>query len=164
VEKANALVQEAAPEGGTTLTAALVMGNNAYIAHVGDTRAYFITKDDIKQVTQDHSLAQRLKDIGQATPEQIAQVEHVLYRAIGQGSTIDVDTYIQHLPSGCSLLLCSDGLWKGINNDDTLKEVINTSTTPQEACERLVAIANDNGGEDNITGIIASMGFEDEPV
>ncbi|MBN1993978.1 MAG: serine/threonine-protein phosphatase [Anaerolineae bacterium] len=160
VQKANALVQQAAPEGGTTLTAALVMGHNAYIAHVGDTRAYFYHQNSMKQITEDHSLAQRLKDIGQATPEQVAQVEHVLYRAIGQGSTIEVDTYIQHLPSGSSLLLCSDGLWKGINNTDTIREIIGTSATPQEACERLAAVANENGGEDNITGIIVSMGLE----
>jgi protein phosphatase len=160
VKKANALVQEAAPEGGTTLTAALIMGNNAYIAHVGDTRAYFINNDFIKQVTQDHSLAQRLKDIGQATPEQVAQVEHVLYRAIGQGDTIEVDTYMQHLPPGTSLLLCSDGLWKGINDNERLKEIINSSATPQQACQRLVAAANKSGGEDNITGIVASMGLE----
>jgi len=86
----------------------------------------------------------------------------VLYRAIGQGSQVEVDTYIQHLPPGSSLLLCSDGLWKGINNDDTICELINTSATPQEACERLIAAANQNGGEDNITSIIVSMGMEDQ--
>jgi protein phosphatase len=159
-EKANALVRESIPDGGTTLTAALVMGNNAYIAHIGDTRAYFFNQNTLKQITEDHSLAQRLKDIGQATPEQVAQVEHVLYRAIGQGSTIEVDTYMQHLPPGSSLLLCSDGLWKGINDDEGLREIISSSATPQEACERLVAVANENGGEDNITGIIVSMGVE----
>jgi protein phosphatase len=160
IERANTLVLEAAPEGGTTLTAALIMGNNAYIAHVGDTRAYFINNDGIKQITEDHSLAQRLKDIGQATQDQITQVEHVLYRAIGQGSAIEVDTYMQHLPPGTSMLLCSDGLWKGIDDDEILKEIVNSSVTPQEACEQLVALANKNGGEDNITGVIASMGAE----
>ncbi|MBN1219573.1 MAG: serine/threonine-protein phosphatase [Anaerolineae bacterium] len=160
VERANALVREAVPDGGTTLTAALIMGHNAYIAHVGDTRAYFIDQTKIKQITEDHSLAQRLKDIGQATPEQVAQVDHVLYRAVGQGSTIEVDTYLQHLPPGSSLLVCSDGLWKGVNDDEMLKEIVNTSATPQEACQRLVAVANKNGGEDNITGLIVSMGAE----
>jgi serine/threonine protein phosphatase PrpC len=159
-QKANALVRESVPDGGTTLTAALVMGNNAYIAHVGDTRAYFFNQNVLKQITEDHSLAQRLKDIGQATPEQVAQVEHVLYRAIGQGNIIEVDTYIQHLPPGSSLVLCSDGLWKGINDEERLRDIINSSTTPQQACERLVAVANENGGEDNITGIIVSMGIE----
>lgn len=160
VEKANALVRQAVPEGGTTLTIALVLGNSAYIAHVGDSRAYFINQDAIQQITEDHSLAQRLKDIGQASPEQVARVENVLYRAVGQGNEIDVDTYIQHLPPGSSLLLCSDGLWKSVNSDEILKDIINISTTPQEACERLVVVANENGGDDNITGIVASMGAE----
>ncbi len=160
VEHANTVVQEAAPEGGTTLTAALIMGNNAYVAHIGDTRAYFIDRQTIKQITEDHSLAQRLKDIGQATSEQVAQVEHVLYRAIGQGGDIEVDTYIQHLPPGASLLLCSDGLWKEIEDHAALKNIMNTSDSPQQACEQLVDLANKNGGKDNITGIIASMGLE----
>ena len=161
VEAANAEVQKSAPEGGTTLTGAMIMGNSAYIAHVGDTRAYLFNQNSLKQITEDHSLAQRLKAAGQASPEQIAQIENVLYRAIGQGSTVEVDTHVQHLPPGSSLLLCSDGLWKGIDDDDLLRETINGSITPQEACEKLVEIANNKGGEDNITVIIVSMGIED---
>lgn len=160
VEAANLQVQESAPEGGTTLTAAMVMGNSAYIAHVGDTRAYFFEKNAFKQITEDHSLAQRLKATGQATPEQIAQIENVLYRAIGQGSTVEVDTHVQHLPPGSSLLLCSDGLWKGIDDDDLILETINGASSPQAACEKLVALANENGGEDNITAVIISMGID----
>lgn len=160
VERANALVREAAPEGGTTLTVAVVMGNNAYIAHVGDTRAYWFNQNRLKQITEDHSLAQRLKDIGQATPEQVAQVEHVLYRAIGQSNNIEVDTYIQFLPPGSTMLICSDGLWKGVNGDEVIREVLSTAATPQEACEKFVEIANNNGGEDNITAILVSMGVD----
>jgi serine/threonine protein phosphatase PrpC len=160
VEEANIQVQEAAPEGGTTLTAALLMGNNAYIAHVGDTRAYLFNEQGLKQITEDHSLAQRLKAAGQGTPEQIAQIENVLYRAIGQGGPVEADTHVQHLPPGNSLLLCSDGLWKGIDDDDLIRETLNEAATPQEACEKLVRIANERGGEDNITVIIISMGLD----
>ncbi len=159
VESANTLVQQAVPEGGTTLTAALVMGNNAYIAHIGDTRAYLFKQDELKQVTTDHSLAQRLEDIGQASPIEIARVQNVLYKAIGQSSTIEIDTYIQHLPPGSSLLLCSDGLW-GLVENDILKEIMASSISPQQACERLVATANENGGRDNITVIVVTMGIE----
>ncbi len=159
VESANTLVQEAVPDGGTTLTAALVMGNNAYIAHIGDTRAYFFKEGQIKQITKDHSLAQRLEDLGQATPAEVAHVQNVLYRAIGQSSTVEADTHIQHLPPGSSLLLCSDGLWGAVENG-VLEEVINISDTPQEACEQLIAMANENGGRDNITAIIVAMGVE----
>lgn len=157
VENANATVQELVPEGGTTLTAALVMGNNAYIAHVGDSRAYILKQDTIKQITQDHSLAKRLEELGQATAEEVMHVQNVLYKAIGQGDKLEVDTYIQHLPDGASLLLCSDGLW-GLVKDENIKDVLISASTPQEACERLIAVANENGGRDNITAIIVSMG------
>jgi serine/threonine protein phosphatase PrpC len=159
VQSANTAVQEAAPDGGTTLTATLMMGNNAYVAHVGDTRAYMFKQDEVKQITKDHSLAQRLEELGQATPGEVAHVKNVLYKAIGQNSTVEVDTYIQHLPPGSSLLLCSDGLW-GLVEDDVLKDTINSSATPQEACERLVAMANQKGGQDNITAVIVTMGVE----
>ncbi|MDX1523279.1 MAG: SpoIIE family protein phosphatase, partial [Anaerolineae bacterium] len=135
-------------------------GNSTYIAHVGDTRAYFFSNDRLKQITEDHSLAQRLKESGQATEEQIAQIENVLYRAIGQGSTIEIDTHVQHLPPGSSLILCSDGLWKGIDDDELIQRTLSQANSPQEASKQLVAIANDNGGEDNITIIIVSMGLE----
>ena len=159
VRNANTAVQKEVPDGGTTLTAALVMGNNAYIAHVGDSRAYVIKQGEIKQITQDHSLAQRLEDLGQASAEEITQVQNVLYRAIGQGSSVEVDTYIQHLPAGASLLLCSDGLW-GQVKDKNLLDVFTSASTPQAACEQLIKMANDNGGPDNITAIIVSIGVE----
>jgi protein phosphatase len=161
VESANMAVQEVAPEGGTTLTIALVMGNSAYIAHVGDSRAYWFNQGNLKQVTKDHSLVQRLVELGQETAEGALThpQRNVLYRAIGQGGAMEVDIYVQHLPPGSSLLLCSDGLWGPVKND-ALREIINTSATPQEACERLIATANKNGGEDNITAIIVSTGVE----
>ena len=158
VEQANIAVIEAAPEGGTTLTLALVMGNNAYIAHVGDSRAYVFKQDSLKQITQDHSLAQRLEELGQSA-EEVKQVQNVLYRAIGQGETIEVDTHMQHLPNGASLLLCSDGLW-GLVEDTDITNVLKTATSPQEACEKLVEKGNENGGLDNITAIVVSMGIE----
>lgn len=159
VQSANTAVQKAAPDGGTTLTVALVMGNNAYVAHVGDSRAYIFKQNDVKQITKDHSFAQRLEDLGQLPPVETGHVKNLLYKAIGQNSAVEVDTYIQHLPSGSSLLLCTDGLW-GLVAEEILKEIINTSITPQEACERMVVLANENGGLDNITAVIVTMGVE----
>lgn len=159
LENANAMVHKLVPEGGTTLTAALVMGNNAYIAHIGDTRAYLFNGLEMKQITTDHSLAQRLEALGQASPSESAHVQNVLYKAIGQSSKIEVDTHIQHLPPGSSLLLCSDGLWSLVKNDE-IKTIMRQAFTPQEACDRLVARANENGGRDNITAIIVTMGNE----
>ena len=161
VESANIAVQEQVPDGGTTLTTALIMGNNAYIAHVGDTRAYLIKEGVVKCITQDHSLAKRLEDLGQATPEEAAQVQNVLYRAIGQNSAVEVDTYMQHLPAGSSLMLCSDGLWGQIKDED-IAQVFASASAPQEACQQLIDIANENGGPDNITAIIVSMGVENQ--
>jgi serine/threonine protein phosphatase PrpC len=159
VERANVLVQEQVPEAGTTLTAALVMGNNAYLAHIGDTRAYLLTFEATKQITKDHSLAKRLEELGQGSSAELAKVQNVLYRAIGQNSTIEVDTYIQHLPPASSLLLCSDGLW-GLVGAETIREIVNNSATPQEACERLISAANDKGGHDNITAVLVTVGVE----
>jgi serine/threonine protein phosphatase PrpC len=159
VENANLAVQQAVPDGGTTLTVALVMGNNVYIAHVGDSRAYLCRQGNIKQITRDHSLAQRLEELGQGTSDQLAGVQNVLYRAIGQNSTVEVDTYIQSLAPGSSLLLCSDGLW-GLVPADSLNAIVATALTPQDACRQLVAAANQEGGHDNITAIVVTMGAE----
>jgi serine/threonine protein phosphatase PrpC len=159
VEQANLVVREQTPEGGTTLTAALVMGNNAYLAHIGDTRAYLLTSDSIKQITKDHSLAKRLEELGQGSSTELAKVQNVLYRALGQDSTIEVDIHIQHLPPASSLLLCSDGLW-GLVEAETIRTRVNNSATPQEACEHLISTANDNGGHDNITAVLVAVGVE----
>ena len=158
VDHANAAVLETVPDGGTTLTLALVMGNNAYIAHVGDSRAYVFKEDTLKQITQDHSLSQRLEELGQSA-EEVKQVQNVLYRAIGQGETLEVDTHMQHLPGGTSLLLCSDGLW-GLVEETDIIDILKSSSTPQESCEQLIEKANNNGGLDNITAIVVSMGTE----
>jgi serine/threonine protein phosphatase PrpC len=161
VESANSVVQETVPDGGTTLTIAVVMGHSAYIAHVGDSRVYWFNQGTLKQITKDHSLVQRLVELGQETAEGALThpQRNVLYRAIGQGTAMEVDIYVQHLPPGSSLLLCSDGLWGPVKND-LLREILSISTTPQEACEHLITKANKNGGEDNITAVIVSMGID----
>jgi serine/threonine protein phosphatase PrpC len=79
---------------------------------------------------------------------------------LGQGTEIEVDTHIQHFPPASSLLLCSDGLW-GLVEVEALQEIIQNSATPQQACEKLVAAANENGGHDNITAIIVTRGSEE---
>jgi PPM family protein phosphatase len=161
VARANGAVQEEVPEGGTTLTIAILMGNNAYIAHVGDTRVYIFQQGQLKQVTKDHSLAQRLEDMGQATAEEATQVQNVLYKAIGQNDTPEADIYVQNLPAGASLLMCSDGLW-GLVKQENIKEILSLASSPQAACEQLIQMANENGGRDNITALIVSRGVEDK--
>lgn len=161
VEEANSAVQVTVPDGGTTLTVTLVMGHSAYIAHVGDTRVYWLNQSNLKQVTKDHSLVQRLVELGQETAEGalLHPQRNVLYRAIGQGTSLEVDTYMQFLPPGSSLLICSDGLWGPVKHD-RLSEIMAAADTPQQACEQLIKAANLNGGEDNITAMVIVMGLE----
>lgn len=155
VQNANDQVHQQVPGGGTTLTCALILGRRAYIAHVGDSRAYLLTKHDMKQVTQDHSYVNRLIELGELSPEEAAvhPQRHVLYRAIGQGDDLDVDTYHQPLPPGSRLLLCSDGL-SGMVSEEEIGRIIASAATPQDACERLLDAANEAGGPDNITAVI----------
>jgi serine/threonine protein phosphatase PrpC len=159
VEAANVAVHAQVPEAGTTLTAALIFGHKAYLAHVGDSRAYFFSQGTLHQITQDHSLVARLVELGQATPEEALTHAHrnVLYRAIGQAGSLEVDTYLQPFPEGSCLLLCSDGLW-GTVSDKEITNALMVAPSPQSALEQLVALANQNGGDDNITAVLVIMG------
>ena len=148
--------QSAGTNMGTTLVAALVIGDTGHIANVGDSRAYVITNDkDIRQITTDHSLVERLISLGQVTPEEarIHPQRNVIYRTIGDKEEAEIDFFVQRLNSGDSLLLCSDGL-NGKLEDAEILRVVTHSQSPQEACERSVQAANDNGGDDNITVVI----------
>jgi protein phosphatase len=154
---ANRAVHDQVPGGGTTLTCALVLGARAYLAHVGDSRAYLFADDKLRQITQDHSLVDRLVALGHISPSEALHhpQRNVLYRAVGQGDTVEVDTYVEPLPlsSKYRLLLCCDGLW-GAVGDERLAEIVRTAPTPQETCDRLVEAANVAGGTDNITVVV----------
>ena len=152
---ANKAVHDQVPGGGTTLTCALVLGNRAYLAHVGDSRAYLFADNRLRQITQDHSLVDRLVELGQISPSEAQHhpQRNVLYRAVGQSETVEVDTYVEWLPQHYRLLLCCDGLWGSVN-DAQLNEALRTAATPQEACDRLIEAANVAGGKDNITAVV----------
>jgi protein phosphatase len=155
---AHAKIYETFPQGGTTLTCAFVLGTNAFIAHVGDSRAYLVSRNSIRQITQDHSLVNRLIELGQITPEEAKThpQRNVLYRVVGRAGSLEVDTFLQSLPSNGSLLLCCDGLWGMVPEADILS-IVNAETSPQVACNRLVAKANENGGTDNITAVLVRV-------
>jgi serine/threonine protein phosphatase PrpC len=159
VEEANSYVHQEAPEAGTTVTGALILGQSAYIAHVGDSRAYLFNYGTLKQITQDHSLLARLIELGQASKEEALThpQRNVLYRAVGQAGNLEVDTYLQRLPIGSYLLLCSDGLW-GMVPEQEMTEIISESIHPQQACHELIESANRYGGEDNVTAILVRIG------
>lgn len=154
-EKANLAVIKRVPGGGTTLSTVAVVDNLAYLVHVGDSRAYLINDDDIEQLTTDHTLVQRLIEMKELTPEEAEYYpqKNVLYRAIGQNEKLKVERLIRTMPPAAQMLICSDGLWDLVE-DHVLKQVALESATPQDACDRLIAMANERGGTDNITVII----------
>lgn len=153
--KANAAVIRQVPEGGTTLTALTIIGDLAYIAHVGDSRIYLMVGDRVEQLTRDHSLVQRLIELDQLTPAEAADhpQKNVLYRALGQTETLEVDIVTRRLTPHSRLLICTDGLWN-LAEDRELREIIMKNGDPQTACDQLVALANSRGGVDNITVIL----------
>ncbi len=140
---------------GTTLVAAIVIGDVATVANVGDSRAYLVNDEGIRQITTDHSLVERLVALGQITPGEarVHPQRNVIYRTIGDKEEAEIDFFAQTLNSGDSLLLCSDGL-SGKVEDAEIWRLVKRSRSPQEACEQLVQAANDRGGGDNITVII----------
>jgi serine/threonine protein phosphatase PrpC len=155
VQAANASVSDEVPGGGTTLTCALVLGPRAYIAHVGDSRAYVITDEGLDQITHDHSLVDRLVELGQLTRDEAAihPQKNVLYRAVGQSGALEVDTYVRTVPPGGRLLLCSDGLWSMVSETKTAS-IVAEAPSLHAACENLITAANQAGGLDNITAIL----------
>jgi PPM family protein phosphatase len=145
-----------APGGGTTLTIAFVIGDQAYVAHVGDSRIYLTTEKTAGVViTTDHSLVKRLVDVGEITEEEAAihPKRNVLYRAVGQAEPYRPDIQQLEFPNPGSMLLCSDGLWGVVPKEEILK-IVEHSENPSEACSNLIRAANDNGGPDNISAII----------
>lgn len=155
LEEANESVVNEVPGGGTTLTAAILLGEQMTIGHVGDSRAYIINGTDTEVITRDHSLVERLRELGQLSPDEAAThpQRNVLYRAIGQGDNLEVDVFTQPIPKDSYMLLCSDGLW-GEVPDETLRQIVLSHTDPQAACEELVRAANAAGGPDNITAVL----------
>jgi protein phosphatase len=145
-------------DGGTTLTTALILGRRLYIAHVGDTRVYLHTDEKLEMLTTDHSLVQRLRDVGQLTAEEahFYQYKNVLLRALGQGEDIEVDTYIRLLPKAGTLLLCTDGL-SGLVTDSEIKQILDEGVSLEEAADNLVDAAMAAGGYDNITAILVNF-------
>lgn len=159
VAEAQRAIQKEAPGSGTTLTAALVVGQQITVAHVGDSRAYFIYPDGrIEPITRDHSLVKRLEELGHITPEEAANYPHrnVLYRALGQGEILDPDIFTLGFPQPGYLMICSDGLWGVIAEQDLVRS-INEAPTLQRACQNLVNAANIAGGPDNISVILVQL-------
>ena len=159
VSQAQEAIQRDAPGSRTTLTAALVLGEQVSIAHVGDSRAYAVYPDGrFDLITRDHSLVGRLEELGQITAEEAEThpQKNVLYRALGQGEILEPDIFTVSFPKKGTLLICSDGLW-GVLSKETMHQAISDADTLERACQNLVNAANAAGGPDNITVILAKM-------
>ena len=138
---------------GTTVTSVLILGNQAFIGHVGDSRAYLLRQDQLYQVTMDHSLVAEQVRLGLMTEAQarVSQYRNIITRSIGVDSEVEVDLYYVALERGDMLLLCSDGL-NGMVTDDEIADVLRGHFTDQ--CPKmLVELACAHGGEDNITAL-----------
>jgi len=159
VTQAQEEIQRNAPGSGTTLTAALVLGNQVSIAHVGDSRAYAVYPDGrFDLITRDHSLVGRLEELGQITAEEAENhpQKNVLYRALGQGEMLEPDIFNVPFPLKGILMICSDGLW-GVLGEKEMHQAISDADTLERACQNLVNAANAAGGPDNISVILIKM-------
>ena len=143
---------------GSTLVMALLTGQQAHIANIGDSRAYHLHGEDIEQITEDHSLVERLVKIGQLTREEARthRQRNVIYNTIGDKSNLQVSLYDFVLQPGDRLLLCSDGL-NNMIADEQIWQISRDHTSPGEACKAMVAAAKSAGGHDNITAIVVQM-------
>ncbi len=143
---------------GSTLVMALVTGQLAYIINVGDSRAYHLTHDNIKQISVDHSLVERLVQIGQITREEARThpKKNVVYSIIGEKRRLEIGYYQALLNPGDRLLLCSDGLSDMIDDDEIL-HISKHQPDPGKASQMMVEAAKHAGGNDNITMIIVQM-------
>jgi protein phosphatase len=143
---------------GSTLTIARSLGRDLLVAHVGDSRAYLFRAGQLHRLTKDHTYAQMLVDCGRLHADDIAisGVRHILTNALG-GSTehVEVDVDMLKLETGDRLLLCSDGLTDLID-DEALAETLAANPASATACDRLVQMALDRGGRDNVTVIVAA--------
>ena len=153
-----AIFQPEAPNGGTTLTAALVLGQQLYVAHVGDSRAYLLAGDELRLLTQDHSLVRRLQETGRLSPEdaQTYEYRNVLLQALGQDSALSADTFALELPPAGKLLLCSDGLC-GVVPPEALAAVLARPGPAQELADALYEAALAAGSQDNITAVVVDF-------
>jgi serine/threonine protein phosphatase PrpC len=163
IKRANAIIHQRAAENmlrtgmGTTCVSAVLLGNVAYIANVGDSRAYLVRRGQVRQISQDHSWVEEQVRAGLLTRDQARSHAHrnVITRCLGTQAEVEVDVFSEALEEGDTFVLCSDGLSGFIAEDDL--RAIAQQYVPQESVYHLVERANENGGADNITAIVVRV-------
>ena len=138
-------------EMATTVVAAVIRGNELIVANVGDSRAYVVRGETIEQITEDHSLMAEMISDGVITAKdaETHPYRNVILRSVGAYETIQVDLFSRQLAPDDILILCSDGLTRLVSNDELAD--IARAHPPAEAARQLVALANERGGDDNIS-------------
>lgn len=150
---------ELAADSGTTVTMAVIQGEQALIANVGDSRTYILRDHELRQISEDHSLVARLIAKGQIEPQEIYThpKRSMIYRSLGQKETVQIDTFWEELHEGDYLLLCSDGLWEMVRDPAVIATIIEDAPSLDKGCQGLVEAANIAGGEDNVSVVLAKI-------
>jgi serine/threonine protein phosphatase PrpC len=148
---------------GTTFTAALVTGKHIAIGHVGDSRLYRFRDGELERLTHDHSLVEEFVRQGKLTPAEaeVHPQRSIITRALGPEPEVEVDTYTHSGRDGDVYLINSDGL-TGMISEDTVAEILRDRESLEDAAEKLIAAANENGGKDNITVVLFRLGSDGE--
>ncbi|GCF06943.1 Stp1/IreP family PP2C-type Ser/Thr phosphatase [Dictyobacter arantiisoli] len=163
IQYANATIYQRATENtehsgmGTTCVVAVLRGKTAYVANVGDSRAYMVRKGHVRQISQDHSWVAEQVRMGQMSEEeaQSHSMRNIITRSLGPFPEVEVDIFVEPVEEGDAFVLCSDGLC-GMLNDNEITSIVE-QFGPQESVYRLVEYANAQGGIDNITAIVARV-------
>lgn len=143
---------------GTTLVAVIADGKRAVVVNVGDSRAYSIDENNIARITRDHSLVEDLLLKGDLTIEEARSHprKNLITRALGTEETIECDIFTLDIMQGDNILLCSDGLTNPVEEQEILYEVLHGGRK-ELVCDRLIDIANERGGKDNITVVLLEI-------
>jgi protein phosphatase len=155
-EIVQASLQDSSMRGmGTTATVAVTVADKVYVGHIGDSRAYHLRGGEIVQITEDHSVVAQLLRARAITPAEAQRhpYRNVITRCLGMQMEIEADTFEVDWQIGDRLLLCSDGL-SGLVSDEEMAKITVEFPEPQAACERLVALALERGGYDNVTVVL----------
>lgn len=147
---------------GTTLVAALIIGDQLYGINIGDSRMYLIQNGEAVQYTHDHSYVQYLVDIGKLTPAEarLSTNRNIITRAVGIDEKVEADIRVSRLPreeGGGHILLCSDGLTNFVENHEIAQIAENPDTTLEQKVDAMIALANERGGTDNITAVLVAF-------
>ena len=160
IEKVNQLLYQESKKKpelngmGTTLVAAVVEDSTMYVANVGDSRLYLI-RNQLKQITRDHSYVEELVSLGQLErgSKDYREKKNIITRAVGTEDKLEIDFFEVSLEPGDYILLCSDGL-SNMLEDAEIEEIICSELELPEKAEKLITVANDNGGKDNIAVVL----------